>query len=66
MTILLKLLSITDFTIVTKDGLFWLSIVMSPQLICDVTQTWGTGIVTSICQLFLHVPIGAKAIFTSE
>ena len=28
-----------DFAIVTKDGLFWLSIVTSPQLICDVMRT---------------------------
>ena len=32
------LLSMADFTIVAKDSLFWLSIVTSPQLICDVTQ----------------------------
>ena len=37
-TILLKQLLVADFTIVTKDSLFWLSIVTSPQLICDVTQ----------------------------
>ena len=33
--------------IVAKDGLFWLNIVMSSQLICDVTRTRGTGIVRS-------------------
>ena len=37
-TIPLKQLSIADFTIVTKDSLFWLSIVTSPQLICDVMR----------------------------
>ena len=42
-----KQLSIADFAIVAKDGLFWLGIVTSPQLICDVTRTHGTGIVTS-------------------
>ena len=36
------------FAIVSKDGLFWLSIVTSPQLICDVTRnceviSWGKG-----------------------
>ena len=34
----LKQLPIADFAIVAKDSLFWFSIVMSPQLICDVTQ----------------------------
>ena len=46
-TIPLKQWSITDFAIVVKDGIFWLSTVTSPQLICDVMRTWGTGIVTS-------------------
>ena len=32
---------------VAKGGLFWPSIVTSPQLICDVMQTRNTGIVTS-------------------
>ena len=40
-----KQLSIANFAIVPKDSLFWLSIVTSPQLICDVTQTCDTGIV---------------------
>ena len=48
-----KQLSITDFAIVAKDGLFWLNIVTSPQLICDVTRTWGTGIVTSYSSIVL-------------
>ena len=43
----LKHVSIAYFAIVAKDRIFWLSIVTSPHLICDVTQTWGTGIVTS-------------------
>ena len=34
-----KQLSIDDLAIVTKDGIFWPSIVSSPQLICDVTRT---------------------------
>ena len=42
----LKQLSITDFAIVAKQGLFGLSIVTSSQLICDVTRTLDTGIVT--------------------
>ena len=33
-----KQLSIADFAIVAKDGLFWLGIVTSPQLISDVTR----------------------------
>ena len=43
----LKHLSIADFAIVAKERIFWLSIVTSPQSICDVTRTWGTGILTS-------------------
>ena len=49
-------LSIADFAIVVKDGLFSISIVTSPQLLCDVTLAW----------LFLHDQIGTKAIFASE
>ena len=37
--------SIAHFAIVAKKGIFWLNIVTSPHLICDITQTWGTGIV---------------------
>ena len=48
-----KQLSITDFDVVAKDGLFWLSIVTSPQLICDVTQTCDTDIVTSYLSIVL-------------
>ena len=44
---------ITDFAIVTKNGLCWPSIVTSPQLICDVTRTWDTGIVTSCSSIVL-------------
>ena len=50
-----KQLSIADFAIVAKDGLFWLSIVTSPQLICDVTRTLGTSIVTSYSSVVLTV-----------
>ena len=39
--------SIAHFAIDTKDGLFWINIVTSSQLICDVMRTRGTGIVTS-------------------
>ena len=49
----LKQLLVADFAIVGKDGLFWPSIVTSPQLICDVTRTWGTGIVTSYSSIVL-------------
>ena len=48
-----KQLSISDFAIVAKGGPFWLSIVTSPQLICDVTWTWSTGIVTSYSSIVL-------------
>ena len=51
------------FAIVTKNGLFWLSIVTLPQLICDITQL---ALWRHISRLFFHVQIGAKAIFTSE
>ena len=42
-TIPLKQSSIAQFAIVAKDGLFWLSIVTSPQLLSEVTRTRGTG-----------------------
>ena len=44
---------IAHFAIVTKDGLFWLSIVTSLQLICDVTRARGTSIVTSYSMIVL-------------
>ena len=52
-TIPLKQLSIADFAIVAKDGLLWFSIVTSLQLICDVTRTRVTGIVTSYSSIVL-------------
>ena len=45
--------SIAHFAIVARDGVFWLNIVTSSQLICDVTQTRGTGIVTSLPSIVL-------------
>ena len=36
------------------------------QLICDVTRTGYTSVVTSYSWLFLHAQIDVKAIFTSE
>ena len=45
--------SIVHFAIVARDGLFWLNIVTSSQLICDVTRTRGTGIVTSYSLIVL-------------
>ena len=45
--ICLKQSSIDSFAIVAKDGVFWLSIVMSTQEICDVVWTRGTVVVTS-------------------
>ena len=61
-----KQLSIADFTIVAKDGLFWHSIVTSPQLICYVTWKWGTSIVAPYSSIVIARTIGAKAIFISE
>ena len=52
-TIPLKQPPIAQFAIIAKDGDFWLSIVPSPQLICDVTRTWSTGIVTSYSSIVL-------------
>ena len=47
--------SITHFATVAKDGLFWLRIVTSPQLICDVTRTRDTSIVMSYSSIvFAH------------
>ena len=45
--------SIAHFAIVAKEGLFWLNIVTSSQLICDVTWTRSTGIVTSYSSIVL-------------
>ena len=58
--------SVANFTIVAKDGLFWFSIVMSLQLICDVTRMRVTGIVTSFSSIVLSRANWRKAIFTSE
>ena len=44
-----KTISIGDFAIVDKGGLFWLSIV-----ICDITRTWHTAIVTSYSLIVLE------------
>ena len=44
---------IERFAIVAKGGIFWLSIVTSPQLICDVTRTRETGIVTSYSSIVI-------------
>ena len=48
-----KQASIAHFAIVTNDDLFWLNIVTSSQLICDVARTQGTGIVTSYSSIVL-------------
>ena len=60
-----KLLTIVDFAIVAKGGLFWFSIVASLQLICDVARMRVTALWRHIRRLFLHAQIGAKTI-TSE
>ena len=44
---------IAHFAIDAKDGLFWINIVTSSQLICDVMRTRGTGIMTSYSSIVL-------------
>ena len=44
---------IAHFAIVAKEGFFWLNIVTSSQLICDVTRTRGTGIAMSYSSIVL-------------
>ena len=56
-------LSTADFAIVAKDGLFWPSIVVSSQLIYDVTRTCGTG---HFRRLSLYAQIGPNAIFNND
>ena len=48
-----KLSSSAHFAIVAKGCLFWLNIVTSTQLICDVTRTRDTGIVTSYSSIVI-------------
>ena len=48
----LKKLLITDFAIVTEDGLFWFSIVTSPQLICD----WHYEVIFIDCSCRYKLP----------
>ena len=45
--------SIAHSAIDAKDGLFWIYIVTSSQLICDVMRTRGTGVVTSYSSIVL-------------
>ena len=54
-----------DFHSFAIDGLFWLSIVTSPQSVCYVMTNWGTGIVMSYSSIVLHVQIG-KVEFVSQ
>ena len=56
--------SIAHFAIVTKDGLFWLNIVTSSQMISDEHE--ALALWRHIRGLFLHTEIGAKAIITSK
>ena len=48
-----KQASFGHFAIVANDCHFWLNIGMSSQLICDVTRTRGTSIVTSYLLIVL-------------
>ena len=52
--------SSSHFDIVAKDGIFFLSIVTSPRLICDVTRTRDVGIVTSYSSIVLARAIWRK------
>ena len=52
-TILLKTIINRWFRHCAMVSIFWPSIVTSPQLSCDVTRTWGTGIVTSYSLIVL-------------
>ena len=52
-TIPLKTIKIADFAVIATDGIFWLSIVTSLQLICDDTRTRVTGIVTPYSSIVL-------------
>ena len=54
--------SIADFAIVAKDGIFLLSIVTTPQLICDVTRTGVLALWRLIRRLFLQGQIGTTGI----
>ena len=45
--------SIAHFAIDAKDGLVWISIVTSSQLICDVMRMRGAGIVMSYSSIVL-------------
>ena len=49
----LKQASIAYLAIVANDGLFWLSIVTSVQLICDVMRKRDTVILTSYSSIVL-------------
>ena len=46
-------LELADIAIVAKGDVFWLIIVTSPQLICDVMRTRDTGIVTSYSSIVI-------------
>ena len=48
-----KQTSFAHFANVAKDCLFWLNIVTSSPLICDLTRTRGTSIVTSYSSIVL-------------
>ena len=57
----------SDVAVVTKDSLFWFSIVMSPQLIYEVTRMLDTSIVTSYSLIVLaRANWRKKGIFTSQ
>ena len=61
-----KQVSIADFAIVAKDGLFWPRMVASQFDLLRQAEVgyWHYDVI--IRRLFLHAQIDAKAIFTSE
>ena len=64
-TIALKQLSIADFAIVAKDGIFWALWRHHSQSVTS-NESWVLGLWRQIRRKILHAQIDAKAIFTSE
>ena len=61
-----KQLSITNFAIVAKDGLFWFALWRHYSSSVTSRERGLLALWRHIRRLFLHAQIGAKAIFTSE
>ena len=65
-TIPLKQPPIAQFAIVAKDGDFWLVLCRHHSWSVTSRERGVLALWRHIRRLFLHVPFGAKAIFTSE